>query len=174
MSRTLQINPSALFASLVAILVLTIGGGFGIQASATAQQVPQDTLITLERTPCYGTCPSYKLTISADGSVLFEGRRFVKKIGTAESRISQEALRELTERFDKINYFDLRNRYDNPGDGCKDWTTDGPSAITSITINGKSKSVRHYYGCRGIEVLVELKKIEQAIDDAVNTAQWIR
>lgn len=174
MSRTVQIHLSALFASLAGILLLTEAVPVGILATEAARQIPRDTLITLERTPCYGTCPSYKLTISADGSVLFEGRRFVKKIGTAESRISQEALRELTERFDKINYFDLRNRYDNPGDGCKDWTTDGPSAITSITINGKSKSVRHYYGCRGIEVLVELKKIEQAIDDAVNTAQWIR
>lgn len=174
MSRTLQIKPSVLFASLAAILVLVIGGGFGIQASATAQHLPQDTLITLERTVCYGTCPSYKLTISADGSVLFEGRQFVKKVGTAESTISQEGLRELIERFQKINYFHLRNRYEDSGDGCEGAVSDGPSAITSIRINGKSKSVRHYYGCRGIDVLAELTKLEQAIDDAVNTAQWIR
>lgn len=174
MSRTFQSNPSALGAALVAILVLTVGGEFGIQVSAAAPQVPQDTRITLERTVCYGMCPSYKLTISADGAVVFEGRRFVKKVGTAESTISQEGLRELIERFDKINYFSLRDRYEDLGDGCKDWSTDGPSANTSITINGKTKSVRHYYGCRGIDAVEDLTILEQAIDDAVNTAQWIR
>ncbi|MEK6304520.1 MAG: DUF6438 domain-containing protein [Acidobacteriota bacterium] len=174
MSRIFQINRSVLFASLVAILVLTVGVRFGIQASPAAQQVPQDTLITLERTVCYGTCPSYKLTISADGAVVFEGRRFVKKIGTVQSTISQEQLRKLIDRFEKINYFQLRSRYEQPTDGCTELVTDHPSANTSIRINGKSKSVRHYYGCTGIEVLDELTKLEQAIDDAVDTAQWIR
>jgi len=174
MSRTVQMNPSALFASLVAILVLTASGASDIRASESAQQVPQDTLITLERTVCYGMCPSYKVTISADGAILFEGRRFVKKVGTAESMISQEQLRGLIERFDKINFFGLRNRYEEPGDGCEGFVTDNPSANTSIRINGKSKSVRHYYGCTGIEVLDELTKLEQAIDDAANTSQWIR
>jgi hypothetical protein len=174
MSHTVQTNPYALFASLLAILVLTGAWALGNRVSAAAQQAPQDTLITLERTVCYGMCPSYKLTISADGAVVFEGRRFVKKIGTAQSTISQEQLRGLIDRFDKINYFGLRNRYQDPADGCEGYVTDNPSANTSIRINGKSKSVRHYYGCTGIEMLGELTKLEQAIDDAVNSAQWIR
>ena len=118
-------------------------------------------------------CP-VTATISADGAVLFEGRRFVKQVGTIQSTVSQEGLRGLIDAFAKINYFDLRDRYEEPGDGCKDWSTDGPTAITAITTNGKSKSVRHYYGCRGIDVLADLTKLEQAIDDAVNSAQWIR
>lgn len=174
MNRAVKIKPSALFVSLAAVVVLTSTGPLGIGASKAAPQVPQDTLIMLERTPCYGTCPSYKLTISADGAVVFVGRRFVRQEGTVQSTISQEGLRELTDRFAKINYFELRDRYEEPGDGCKDWSTDGPSAITSITTNGKSKSVRHYYGCQGIDVLADLTRLEQAIDDAVNSAQWIR
>jgi hypothetical protein len=141
---------------------------------ASTQGVPEDTLITLERTPCFGMCPMYKITISADGRVVFEGRNYVKKIGTAKSTILQQRLRELLAAFEKIGYFDLRDRYNEPEDGCKQWATDNPSAITSIRINGKSKSVSHYYGCRGPEVLAELRKLEQAIDDAVDSAQWIR
>ena len=139
-----------------------------------AHEVPIDTVITLERTLCYGMCPSYKLTISADGAVLFEGREFVKKVGSAKSSISQETLRELIERFEKINYFHLRNRYEDTRDGCEGAVSDAPSAITSIRINGKSKGVRHYHGCMGVEVLAELTKLEEAIDAAANTAQWIR
>lgn len=139
-----------------------------------AQTVPQDTLITLERTGCYGMCPIYKVSISADGTVVFEGSRFVKKVGTARAAISQDQIRELIGAFEKINYLELRDQYVKPDDGCKQWLTDNPSAITSITSNGTSKSVTHYYGCRGLDLLKELERLEQAIDDAVNSAQWIR
>ncbi|HWN99119.1 MAG TPA: DUF6438 domain-containing protein [Blastocatellia bacterium] len=171
MSRIFQPNRSAMFAAFAFLL---LAGASGIQAIAETQQVPQDTQITLERTLCYGMCPSYRLTISADGSVLFEGRKFVKKVGIAQSRISPETLRNLIDRFERINYFDLRNRYQDTEDGCEGAVMDAPSALTSIKINGKSKSVRHYLGCEGVEALDGLTKLEQAIDDAANTAQWIR
>lgn len=160
-----------IFTSLAAVSVF---GGSGNPVSNRSQDVPTDMLITLERTACYGMCPDYKLTISADCSVAFEGRRFVKKIGIAKSTISQAQLRELLSAFEKINYFRLRDRYEDYTDGCKQWWTDNPSAFTSIRINGKSKSVRHYYGCRGIDELDDLKNLEQTIDDLVNSAQWIR
>src|SRR2546426_8256761 len=134
-------------------------------------KVPQDTLITLERTGCYGMCPIYKVSISADGTVLFDGKRFVKRVGSARAAISQDQIRELIVAFEKINYLELRDQYVKPDDGCKQWLTDHPSAITSITSNGRSKSVNHYYGCRGLDLLKELEKVEQAIDDAVNSAQ---
>ena len=150
--------------------------GSGLSTHTRTQQtdIPSDTRITLERTRCYGFCPSYALKISATGKVTYEGRASVKLAGSAESSISQEKLAELISAFEKINYFDLKATYETPNDGCKDWVTDGPTAITSLTINGRSKSVRHYSGCRGIAVLAELEKLEQAIDDAANTGQWIR
>jgi hypothetical protein len=173
--RTLpQINRLIVFAALFSALAFAQTNSRFQTVEARAQTIPPDTLITLERTACYGTCPIYKITISAGGTVVFEGRRFVKKVGTVKSAVSQEQLRELLAAFEKINYFELRDRYEQPEDGCKQWATDNPSAITSVTINGKSKSVTHYHGCGGIEVLAELRKLEQAIDNAVNSAQWIR
>lgn len=158
---------------VVLALVAPASGGWKSPAGSQASEIPPDLLITLERTQCYGFCPSYVLKISATGSVTYEGRAHVKVTGSAESSISPEKLRELIRAFAGINYFELQGAYETPNDGCKDWTTDGPTAITSMTINGRSKSVRHYYGCRGIAVLAELEKLEKAIDDATNVAQWI-
>jgi hypothetical protein len=138
------------------------------------QSIPPDTVITLERTVCYGMCPSYKITIEANGAVTFEGRQFVKTAGISKSNISKATLRELLAAFNKVGYFNLRDRYVEPEDGCKQWATDHPSAITSITLNGKSKSVNHYYGCRGVAALDELTKLERTIDEAVNSAAWIK
>ena len=158
------------------ILVASLAAlpSLGNASQSRANEIPADLSITLERTRCYGFCPSYLLKISATGKVTFEGRFSVKFVGSAESSISREKLGELIRVFEKINYFDLRAAYETPNDGCKDWVTDGPTAITSLTINGRSKLVRHYSGCRGIAVLAELEKLEQAIDDAANTEQWIR
>jgi hypothetical protein len=160
---------TALAGSLVAAFLFGAADG-----QPQTGEVPRDTVITLERTECYGFCPSYILTITADGSVIFEGRRHVKKLGAAKSTISRERLLALIGEFEKINYFELRDRYEDNSDGCKEWRIDHPSAITSITVNGKSKSVRHYYGCIGLDVLAKLESLEQAIDEAANTAQWIR
>jgi hypothetical protein len=138
------------------------------------QNVPRDLMITLERTVCFGTCPDYKLTITADGAVVFEGRRFVKQEGkTIKSSISQEKLKELMAEFDRVKFFSLEDDYTNNRRVCDEVWTDTPSAITSIRIAGKSKTVDHYYGCRGAKVPKELTELEDKIDEIVNTAQWL-
>jgi uncharacterized protein DUF6438 len=138
------------------------------------QNVPQDLMITLERTECYGTCPVYKLTITADGAVVFEGRRFVIEEGkTIKSAIPQKRLKELMAGFDRVRFFSLEDEYTNNRRVCERSRTDQPSAITSIRINGKSKTINHYNGCSGPKVPKELTELEDKIDEIVNTAQWL-
>jgi len=49
-----------------------------------------------------------------------------------------------------MNFFSLRNKYDDEKDGCARGATDHPSAIISVTMRGKSKRIDHYYGCHDI------------------------
>ena len=138
-----------------------------------AQDVPSDTVITLIRTECYGTCPAYSLTISADGKVVYKGHEHVKQKGEVESRISQEKVKELIAAFEKIDYFNLMDKYFRGKESCPRWYTDMPYAVTSLTLNGKKKSVNHYYGCTGSKVVGQLMALEYKIDAAVNVKQWI-
>ena len=138
------------------------------------QDIPQDLKITLERTECFGFCPSYQLTITADGAVVFNGRRFVKQEGaTKKSVITLERLNELMAEFDRVKFFSMEDDYSNDRRVCDEIWTDNPSAITSIRINGKSKTINHDHGCRGPKVPKELAKLENKIDEIVNTAQWL-
>src|SRR5215510_12280935 len=131
-------------------------------------------MITLERTACYGFCPVYKLTITADGAVVFEGRRFVKQEGvTIKSAITQDQLKRLMAEFDRVKFFSLEDDYMNNPRVCAYYRTDNPSAFTSIRIDGKSKTVRHYHGCGGPKVPKEVTELENKIDEIVNTAQWL-
>ena len=52
--------------------------------------------------------------------------------------------------------------------------TDMPSAITSIRLKGKSKTVSHYYGCGDSGVLPKLTALENKIDEVAGTQKWIK
>jgi hypothetical protein len=155
--------------ALAALLTFSIGVACGsvwmIHLYSQAQKpkvetpsqppIPSDTFITLERTGCYGECPTYTLAISADGTVIFSGFYAVtidgvsrwKRSGVIRSRISQEQQHQLIAEFEKANYFSLQDSYRDARDGCPTYATDSSSAYTSIQINGRKKSVEHYLGC---------------------------
>ena len=61
-----------------------------------------------QRTACFGTCTVYTLAIKNDGSVVYEGKEFVKVKGRAEATISKEKIGELISEFWKIDYFSLQ------------------------------------------------------------------
>jgi hypothetical protein len=157
------------------LILLMVGCGNGPTHLSAQQAIPNDTLITLQRSTCFGTCPDYKVTISADGKVTFEGREFVKTKGTVHGSITLEGLRQLVAEFDKARYFSLRDKYETEKDGCPEYWTDHPSAVTSIRIDGKSKSISHYQGCRDDKGAYPkaLTELEDRIDQIVGTKQWI-
>jgi hypothetical protein len=138
-------------------------------------KITEGTEITYEN-DC-NACPHYKLTIYADGSVVFEGLENVKTKGMVKSSISQEKLLELIKEFEMENYFSLNDQYLNKADGCPEiWDDESSIVNTSIKINGKSKSISHYRGCQDIlgrSVYPEqLTHIEYKITEIAGTKQW--
>jgi len=92
------------------VLLFFLWSHVGSQASAMAwthqaQQLPADTIIRLERSDCFYICPAYVVTISADGSVTFEGKANVRVLGKAQTQIAVEKVRELVTTFLKISVF---------------------------------------------------------------------
>jgi len=148
--------------------------------------IPADAFITLERTRCYGTCPSYTLAITADGTTVFSGFYLAsvngisqwKRSGVIKSRISQHQLWQLINEFEKADYFSLQNFYRDSLDGCPSYATDRSSAYTSIQINGRKKSIEHYLGCLYSRHDLatyppKLTTLENRIDEIVDTQQWM-
>ena len=150
----------------------------GWSCLAQEKPIPDDTLITLERTVCFGSCPIYKLTVDADGTVTFEGRRNVKVKGFVKDRLPRDDLRNLILAFEAASFFTLNDSYQTEKDGCPEVWTDNPTAITSIRMNHKTKTISHYYGCqtgRGTAIYPNgLTNLEAQIDKIVGTDKWIK
>jgi len=164
--------------SLALLVTISACRSLSSTPSPEPQDIPPDTIITLERTICFGTCPAYKLTISADGAVVFTGEDYVREKGTVHSNISKEQLKQLISEFTKSQYFSLRDSYISEEDGCPESWTDSPTVTTSIRINGQYKSIVHYLGCQennGESVFPkELKDLEDTIDEIIGTRKWIQ
>lgn len=69
-------------------------------------------LIDFEKTICFGTCPIYKATIYADGSVDYYGEKYVKNIGYKHFKLSQFDINEIIDKINQINFMNLNDVYD--------------------------------------------------------------
>lgn len=157
-----------------ALVLFFLGGCDETEPLLTQNEIPSDTTISLERTACFGPCPIYTVTIVADGTVTYNGEKYVRESGVIVSSISEENIRKLIREFEKINYFEYEDDYGYDSvELCQQIATDNPSAITTFTIRERSKRINHYYGCRGFPGEEELTSLENMIDEIVNAAQWI-
>ena len=121
--------------------------------------------VSLERTACYGRCPIYKVTVLRDGTVLWEGERFVKVTGKATAKLSAESLLALGQELKLADVFALRDKYESYD------VTDNPSAIVSVDDGKRKKTIHHYHGdASSPKALYEL---EDKIDRIVGSARWI-
>ncbi len=123
-------------------------------------------VITLSRTSCFGRCPDYTVEIHGDGTVIFNGRRNVVHTGEYRAHIPRAAVRALVDKFRNGDYFALNDSY-------RARATDLPTYTTSIAFDGRSKRVVDYGG-QIIGAPFAVNEIENAIDEAANTGQWIK
>ena len=158
--------------SLLAVLAMgciTTGKTTGENAAkqvASSTGAPEKLVIKLERTACFGNCPVYSLTINGDGTVVYDGKDFVRTKGIKETTVSMEAISRIVAKFDEAEYFSMKDSYTGFG------KSDMPHANTSISMGSRAKSVRHYLGDQTApKKLIEL---ENSIDDTVNSAQWVK
>jgi hypothetical protein len=92
-------------------------------------------VLVFQRTPCHGTCPTYKAAIYADGRVEYEGERFVNLMGKHTLHLPAATVSQMLTEAKRIGFSKLRDRY--AGD-----TYDLPSTIITVQPAGQpAKSV---------------------------------
>lgn len=128
---------------------------------ALSTQSLDDLVIRMERGPCFGACPMYSVTILGDGSVEYIGDKFVAVEGVQEAQLSEAQLRELVAAFEEAGFWEMQDRYESN-------STDLPSTITTITLDGRTKSVYNYDGAPDA-----LRGLESTIDRISGASEWV-
>ena len=71
------------------------------------QAPPVDLQVSLERTACFGACPTYNLSIYGDGSVHWHGIANVREVGERKAVISRDRVDALAAAIDRARFFEL-------------------------------------------------------------------
>ena len=126
--------------------------------------IPLEVAIGLQKTMCYGSCPSFNFSVLNNGQATLIVGRYAEKAfgrhldeGKYTGTISLSEISKITEFAEKNEYLKLEDRYDNP------MIMDIPAAIS--TINGKTVFNR-YEG-------PNLKDLYSRIENLISTVDWV-
>ncbi len=128
------------------------------------------TIVSLERRPCYGTCPVYTVTLDGTGAVRFEGRRFVADTGVSTGVIPAARVDSLAAELEAGGYFGFADRYLAGQPECPRYATDLPTVITELHVGGRIKRVEHDRGCA--DAPAALSGLERRIDEVAGVGRW--
>jgi len=150
----------------VDVVLLALAAGCGVKPPAAGGGGPaHDAMVTLERTACYGTCPIYSVTVYRDGTVVYDGKQFVKIKGRATAQLGPDDIARLDQLFTDSPYLVLDDAYTDYD------LTDMENVKTSYHGGGKTKSIDHYHGDEDAPTVLEA--IERGVDTIVHVEQWI-
>ena len=150
-------------------------GACSAHADTRAASAPSDTTVTMQRSTCYGTCPSYTVTVSSDGQVKFDGHLHVRT-DKASGRVAPERVANILAAVEQAGFRTLKDSYTNQDDGCAQTMTDMPGVKITVADANGSKTVDFYYGCTGgiaDTVKPRIDQLAKTIDQQLDTARWI-
>ena len=145
---------------VLSLLIAIVLSAFSIHA----QDSTADVAITLERTPCFGTCPVYTVTILEDGTVNYVGQDFVEVTGEQTSQIEPEVVQQMVAAFEEAGYFEWDATFDTQT------VSDLPTIITSVTRDGETHRITRYAGDSSAPIALPF--LELWIDVMANTPLW--
>lgn len=117
--------------------------------------------IGIERTGCFGRCPIYTFIIRSDGSVRYNGLKFVARKGVFTGQVSIWYFHQLSEFIHDSGYMELKDSYSKP-------VTDLATVYTTVVINGNRKVISHYANAGSST----LWAVEQLIDKLLPEVLW--
>ena len=126
---------------------------------AQTHSVPPGFSITLERTGCLGSCPEYKVTILADGSVHYNGEFHVHVKGARSKTIPVSNVERLVRRLQNEDFFTWEEK--------KEVCLDFPEVHITVTLNGQHKHVLE--GCNEPGRVLSLA---DTVDEVAGIKRW--
>lgn len=141
---------------------------------------PRVDSIVLERTPCFGACSAYRLSIAASGAIAFQSRNLEDLTRLERATKSKESWGKLIRLVDQVGFDRYPDDISSDKTLCATVATDHPTAIVTVFRRSSQKRVTDYLGCftsvdhAVAKQLLGLRNLERAIDDMSESSRWVR
>lgn len=118
-----------------------------------------DQVIELSKSPCYGSCPVFRLVIYEKGIISYEGERNTRRLGLYAKRLSDTTYQRLLTAFQTTNLWQFKDVY-------RGQYPDAPTVSITYYEEGDVKTIIGKDG-RPTKVL----ELEAMLDDIANSDQ---
>lgn len=152
------------YLGIIAVFLLFVSCQSYRKTTSSSLRYEIENLI-VNKSPCFGTCPMYKLEITKEGKAYLDARNFLKNDlkGKYTARLSSAQLQNLATELNRLDFTDLKDRY---GDNR---VTDLPATDLEIRYNGNNTKKIYDYGNQGSPALA---KFYAYVDSLVYAQQW--
>lgn len=123
------------------------------------------TSVTLRRGPCFGTCPIYEVTLTADGSATWEGERFVDRLGRFQGQVDVNDFRRLARFIERAGFFGWAPEYLGNVTDLPDYFL---TVVTDGGAGGQTKTVRQ----NGVDEPPDFWVIAAVVDGLAEAVTW--
>jgi len=117
-------------------------------------------LVAMERGPCFGACPVYRVEVFTDGLVRFEGKRFVKATELVEGKLSAAQVKAISDRLAAVDF------------KWADYTHADATDNPTVVLTHETRTLKHYQGDHSAPET--LTKLEDDLDALIGTAKWVK
>lgn len=150
--------------------LLREGCGSHVEFQLAAVRSTAPLVATLERGPCEGTCPAYRVVVHADGLVEWYGLGFVAVGGQDTHRLTPERLGQLGEALQALE----RRMERGEATGCGD-LVDAPTATLSWRTGGANRKVAGPLGCGllGEGQAAWLDEAVEKVEGVIGVSRWV-
>jgi hypothetical protein len=119
------------------------------------------TLVGIEHTVCFGTCPAYTFIVKNDGTFRYKGEKYAERQGDFTGTVPACEFHRLAQFIKDSGYMQLSNTYERG-------ITDQSSVLTMVVMNGRQKIISDYAAAGP----PRLWAVEQLIDGLLAHANW--
>lgn len=127
-----------------------------------APNYPDTLVFRMQRTPCFGQCPTYTINIYQSGWSLLEGKQFFDYEGFYTTKFTEEDLIQIETLAKKYGYDKMDHVYDAP-------VTDLPSTTTIVNTESMNNWVYNRMNSPD-----ELRSFEREMETMIKDKQWKR
>ena len=159
------------YAHLIGFTMMAIGTGCTRGAQPVSNAGDSSLVATLERGPCRGRCPQYRVDVYENGKVLFDGRQNVSSTGAQSGTASVGRVRELMRAIATSGFATVDTAFVYGSANCGTYYTDLPVMTLSAKVGLRMKRVQRDPGCQGAPGF--LRTLEAQVDSVAGTSRWI-
>ena len=107
----------------------------------TPDDINPNLVASLQRSPCFGFCPTFKMEVFSDGKAVYRGMAHVTRMGNYTAQVDAAFIKRIEDKALSIKYLSLFDHYPT-GDIA---VSDVPTVTSYVRIGKDGKRITNNY-----------------------------